>query len=714
MIEEKSLNEIQDHPDNASDREKNEKLKYPKSIFFIVSNEFCERFSFYGMRTVLTLYLRTQLLFSDNMSTVIYHVFTMLVYFFPVFGAMLADSLLGKFRTILYLSIIYALGQLLLSFSAAPPLGIPAVEFSMLGLVLIAVGTGGIKPCVAAFGGDQFVLPQQERYLSTFFSLFYFSINFGSLISTFLTPVLRSVSCFNETSCYSLAFLVPAVLMTLSIVIFFCGKPMYKIVKPKGNVVLNVSKCISHAICNRITSKGEKREHWLDYADDKYEKSQIDDIKAALQVMVLFIPIPIFWALFDQQGSRWTIQATRMDGEIGNFLLQADQMQVFNPLLVLAFIPLFETCIYPLMAKVGLRTPLKKLTIGGLLAALSFVVSALVELRLESTYPVMPSEGVAQLRLFNTLDCPINMTINEKTVFTLEGMNMVQKTHIDAHGIRELNYTANFSNCPMVQNNRVLAKGRISVTEAEATSWVITQKGLSHSYTDSVEKSKSGNPLIRGLISANSPIPFVPLELIKGDTVVLRLNISSSDPIEAAKKLNEIKPDRYDIRLNNEVVRNDVVLKLGGVYTLVGFVNEDQQNASVVTVTEPNSVHILWMIPQYVIITMGEVMFSVTGLEFAFTQAPISMKSLLQATWLLTVAFGNLIVVIVAEVSIFKRQVYEFFLFAGLMFVDIIIFAIMAKFYKYVDVPEDESVTEEITMDVKGGEVNASYQDDEK
>ncbi|XP_006624873.1 peptide transporter family 1-like isoform X2 [Apis dorsata] len=101
------------------------KMKYPKSIFFIVSNEFCERFSYYGMRTILTLYLKNQLMYSSNTSTVIYHVFSMMVYFFPLFGAMLADSLLGKFRTIFYLSIVYAIGQILLSLSAAPPLGLP-------------------------------------------------------------------------------------------------------------------------------------------------------------------------------------------------------------------------------------------------------------------------------------------------------------------------------------------------------------------------------------------------------------------------------------------------------------------------------------------------------------------------------------------------------------------------------------------------------------
>jgi len=87
----------------------------------------------------------------------------------------------------------------------------------MVGLVIIAFGTGGIKPCVSAFGGDQFVLPQQERQLEAFFSVFYFSINAGSLISTFVTPILRSGSCFGEDSCYSAAFGLPAVLMTVAV-----------------------------------------------------------------------------------------------------------------------------------------------------------------------------------------------------------------------------------------------------------------------------------------------------------------------------------------------------------------------------------------------------------------------------------------------------------------------------------------------------------------
>lgn len=167
---------------------------------------------------VLTLYLTNVLLYNDTDATVVYHAFSVFVYFFPICGAILSDSWLGKFRTIFYMSIIYAIGSALISITSVEELHIPQREFTMIGLLLVALGTGGIKPCVSAFGGDQFKMPQQAVQLAGFFSLFYFSINSGSLISTTITPILReNVHCFGSDSCFPLAFGVPSVLMALSI-----------------------------------------------------------------------------------------------------------------------------------------------------------------------------------------------------------------------------------------------------------------------------------------------------------------------------------------------------------------------------------------------------------------------------------------------------------------------------------------------------------------
>lgn len=142
----------------------------------------------------------------------------MTVYFTCIIGGILSDSWLGKFKTILTLSIIYALGSIMVSIGTLPQLSEEGGIFFYIGLLLIAVGSGGIKPCVSAFAGDQFELPEQSEHLVTFFSVFYFSINSGALISTFLTPILKNdVHCFGQTDCYPLAFGIPAILMIFSV-----------------------------------------------------------------------------------------------------------------------------------------------------------------------------------------------------------------------------------------------------------------------------------------------------------------------------------------------------------------------------------------------------------------------------------------------------------------------------------------------------------------
>ncbi|KAK0086568.1 hypothetical protein PV325_002972 [Microctonus aethiopoides] len=607
--------------------------------------------------------------------------------------------------------IVYAIGQLLLSATAAPIFGLPIRELSLIGLLLIAIGTGGIKPCVAAFGGDQFVLPQQEKYLVTFFSVFYFAINSGSLLSTFLTPELRNgIECFGEKTCYSAAFLLPAILMVISIVIFVVGRPSYKIKRPEGNVVLNVGKCISHAIYNKISTKGVKRDHWLDHADDHYDVKLISDIKSSLQVLKLFLPLPIFWALFEQQGSRWTFQATRMDGEISGYLIKPDQMQVINPLLILIFIPIFETCIYPLMAKIRLiNTPLKKLTTGGLLAGVAFIVSALLELQLEKTYPILPSDGLAQLRIFNPRNCNITVDLDNQK-FIIDSFDMWQDTNIPVIGNKSIDYTVDLSKC-----GNGIKSGKINVSEKIAMTYVFGDDGTPYSFEDRVNKTNSGNPALRILTNNNLNETTI-VKLIE-KSIVKHEIVTTSSKLQQVQNSSFVEPNPgiYNVEINGKMMEESIAVKLGGVYTLQIYSSEKDFGSRLITVTQPNSVHILWLIPQYIIITMAEVMFSVTGLEFAFTQAPISMKSLLQAGWLLTTAFGNLIVVIIAEAKIFEKQANEFFLFAGLMFINMSIFAIMALFYKYVEAEnEEDSCTDtnnydEIVLNEHGGHVNSSF-----
>lgn len=671
-FETKDVEEETNNPDTMEGQVK--KIPYPKSVGFIISNEFCERFNYYGMRTILVLYLNRELGYSKDSSTVIFHIFTMFVYFLCILGAILADSWLGKFKTILYLSMVYVCGSVLVAIGAIPTWNLPATVFTMIGLALIALGSGGIKPCVSAFGGDQFKMPEQVKQAATFFSLYYFAINSGSLISTTLTPILREdVRCFGKQECYSLAFGVPAVLMVLSIIIFVLGRPLYKIRPPAGNVVVLVCKTIGNGISTFFRErKTNPREHWLDHADKKYDKQLIADVKVLLRVLLLYVPLPIFWALFDQQGSRWTFQATRMKGDMGGgFIIKPDQMQMLNPLLILIFIPLYDVAFYPLLNIIGIRRPLQKLTAGGILAGVAFVISGIVELKLETTYPVLPSAGEFQLRIFNGVpncDYTFRTNLTDFSEITVKSMGYFEEKHIPVQPINVPGYSKSSPDCPNLSLG-----GDYKFSDKTAHSFFINSKGLLH-YEDEVDKPDRGNPVVRTLASVNGIKTIRWLEVSRGYTAYK--NTTDFSP------LFEFKSTEYTVSVDEKEVLK-TTLQQGGVYTLViGEEFNEVYKTELFEVAEPNSVSILLLIPQYVIMTLGEVMFSVTGIEFSYSQAPVSMKSVLQACWLLTVAFGNVIVVIIAELKIFESQAFEFFLFAGLMFVDMIIFMFLAYAYK--------------------------------
>ncbi|KAB0403784.1 hypothetical protein E2I00_014721 [Balaenoptera physalus] len=385
---------------------------YPLSIFFIVINEFCERFSYYGMRAILILYFQRFLGWNDNLGTAIYH------------------------TTIVSLSIVYTIGQVVIAVSSINDLtdfnhdGIPDnisvhVALSMVGLALIALGTGGIKPCVSAFGGDQFE-EGQEKQRNRFFSIFYLAINAGSLLSTIITPMLRVQVCgiHSKQSCYPLAFGVPAALMAVSLRSFIemccTDKGISSVLK------LDCSSFLQFAIKNRIRHRSKrfpKREHWLDWATEKYDERLISQIKMVTRVMFLYIPLPMFWALFDQQGSRWTLQATTMSGKIGIMEIQPDQMQTVNAILIVILVPIMDAVVYPLIAKCGFNfTSLKRM----------------------KTLPVFPKGNEVQIKVLNignermTVSFPgMTVTVNQtspKSEFMTFSADKLTRINISSTG----------------------------------------------------------------------------------------------------------------------------------------------------------------------------------------------------------------------------------------------------------------------------------------
>ncbi|TKS67771.1 Solute carrier family 15 member 2 [Collichthys lucidus] len=614
---------------------------YPTSICFIVVNEFCERFSYYGMKAVLTLYFLTYLKWDQDLSTAVYHAFSSLCYFTPILGAIIADSWLGKFKTIIYLSIVYVVGHVVKSVGAIPTVGSSSVHIalSMVGLILIAFGTGGIKPCVAAFGGDQFG-EDNVRERQKFFSIFYMSINAGSLLSTVITPILRSdVQCFGG-DCYALAFGVPAALMIVALVVFIAGSGMYKRTPPQGNILLEVCNCIG----NRL----------------------IQEIRMVLRVLVLYIPLPMFWALFDQQGSRWTLQATRMNLA---FML--------NALMILLFVPIFDLIIYPLVGLCRIKvTPLRKMAAGMIFAALAFIAATMVEVNVVKTVVDPAPAGNSLLQVFNLAGGDVSVKFQSSNPFP-EPIQYLQDP--PQYELLPLGASNNTLKIEVTFNGKTSECHR-KFFQQKAYSLILFSRSDGINCTlveDFIHKSKDGKPYLRFLNTQPEAI-----NLTVGDEHFHLLPHDMS-PNKTVNQNNY--PDVSCTSPSKKCSNLDLgLLDFGALYTVILIEESGKIVPHKMEDVKANNVHIAWQIPQYVLITAGEVMFSITGLEFSYSQAPANMKSVLQAGWLLTVAFGNVIVLIVAE-GAGLEQWKEFILFAGLLIGVCIIFSIMAYFYTYVD-----------------------------
>lgn len=319
----------------------------PPGIPYIVGNEAAERFSFYGMKTILAVFMTEHLMNSEGQlatmrdaeATSWVHFFVAATYGFPLLGGIVADAFWGKYPTIMRLSIVYCMGHLALAIDATRT-GLA------LGLGLIAVGAGGIKSCVSAHVGDQFG-KRNESLLARVFSWFYFAINFGSVFSTMLTPWLM------QHYGPHVAFGVPGVLMAVATVTFWLGRNRYAHIPPGGKTFLKET----------VSKEG---------------------LLAVSRLVGIYMFVAMFWALFDQTASSWVLQAKKLDLEFLGFTWLPDQPQAANPLLVLIFIPIFSYVVYPGIDKVFKLTPLRKISIGLFVTVFAFVIPAYVEMRLSA------------------------------------------------------------------------------------------------------------------------------------------------------------------------------------------------------------------------------------------------------------------------------------------------------------------------------------------
>jgi POT family proton-dependent oligopeptide transporter len=353
----------------------------PPGVPYIVGNEAAERFSYYGMNSILTIFMTKYLLDKTGHLSLMqpaqaeawYHTFVSTLYFLPIFGAILADAVFGKFWVVFWISIVYCLGHATLALIGSPIAHAIEPRYLLaVGLLLIAIGAGGIKPCVSTNVGDQFG-ESNKHLLTRVFNWFYFSINAGSMLSTLLIPWLlepykaaadgfiaklppKVLSFLESPRLHSpdIAFGLPGVFMAIATIIFWLGRKKFVHIPPVG------LRTYAREIFNKETGK---------------------------ILLNVLMPVPfvmIFWALWQQNFSSWIVQAEKMDRHLFGIEWLSSQIQTVNPIFILIMLPLFSYWLYPLVEKVVPLTPLRKIGAGLFVTAASFFIVALIQTHIDA------------------------------------------------------------------------------------------------------------------------------------------------------------------------------------------------------------------------------------------------------------------------------------------------------------------------------------------
>lgn len=652
--------------------------KFPKCNYYILCNEFLEKFSHYGLRTILVLFCTYFIQYDKTTSVQIYHSFVSLYSFMTVIGGVIADGYLGKYKTILYSSIVGVIGFMILSFSAINYEAIDATAeqiannasqlatgsenaassqnfknfnstLLLASLFIIALGTGSRKPCMTSFGADQFD-PNDTQNRSAFFSYFYWALNLGSAVACYAAPFLRSVNCGNlfgdGNSCYFLALFTPMIFMLLSILVFLLGRSQYYKTKPSGNNILwECLKAIFYGAIRKIPANSPNQENWLYGAYGKVESWVIQDSKYLVKIIIMFLPLSIFWAALDQSLSKWILQAVNLNGYCFGNKLQfiPDQVAILNPLFVLVFIPAMNP-FYNFCEKFlgqGFLTPLKKCSIGLFLSASSFIICGILQNFIEQdALPVNHASNQISLNFINLRASALeNLALepglkSKSQIYDLDPVNSIQP--ISEYAAYEFE------------------------SQDEGNMYTVVDFGLDDSTLFQQRQNKNENGLSRINLATNlinADFEFVCQSSTCQDYEIIIENCQKAFRKNCLKTDLDFKMGKYVLKINGRT-NSEFEIGTGGGYTLI-FTYHNQ--LSVHTDIRPNTISMLWILPQYFIVTISELMVSITGLEFAYTQAPPSLKSVITSFWLMTVSVGNMFIVLFDLVNVSKTVAGSFY-----------------------------------------------------
>ena len=687
--------------------------KLPRGIPYIIGNEAAERFSFYGMKGILTVFMTQHLMDSAGQPDLMnaeeaktaYHLFTAAAYFFPIIGSLISDILWGKYKTIIILSLGYCVGHACLALGDTGT-GTQVFEpriWLFIGLIFIACGAGGIKPCVSAHVGDQFG-QQNQHLVSKIFSWFYFSINVGAAASTLLTPVL-----LRDYGPWA-AFGLPGVLMAIATFVFWLGRNKFVHIPPGG--------------IKRFSNETLSRE----------------GLRAVLNLSPIFlIFIPMFWAIFDQTGSAWVLQAYKMNRHFLGIDWLPSQIQAVNPILILILIPTFIYAVYPAINKVFRITPLRRISIGFFVTVVACCCSVFIEEQITGGDVVKTSSVAAAetLQAVNLLDgdtegpgwssasAPSDETseelvirLRERTSWKINTIAIDPRTSFDGkelvmmldHLARELKHReadarkqglelglSKYEQLkPRIKTLKKLVRRKAPISDLlQVAQDAIVDVGSDESILELDRYRPQQISLYAADFSANN----VPDLLSRLKKEQLDLEASLEEDRGAQKETGEslmsedarLKTVKRLAELDKWLADEDAYLREHG-WMPIGSIRFDRKGgAKQATFLPIRATHVLvriesnygaprvklgeievhtseplpdqplkgakdvwpnvaaigfmpiigWQFLAYILLTAAEVMVSITSLEFAYTQAPKKMKSFVMGIYFLGVSLGN-------------------------------------------------------------------------
>ncbi|VVC43840.1 Proton-dependent oligopeptide transporter family [Cinara cedri] len=545
-------------------------------------------------------------------------------------------------------------------------------------IILVSIGMGGIKSCIAAFGVDQLI--ESDRNISSthvrvFFSTFYFSIHLGVFFGLIASPVITKIMLYerHDLNVYAIRFGFSALMMTIAVSIFVCGYPYYLFKEPIPNILPEMIKCIFLAIWKKYTScqKKTKHKHLFEYAENSFPCYIINDTKKTLYILFIYIPLSMFWSLPDQQNTTWIFQASRTSDRLFGIECSVYMLQMVNPLLILLTIPLMDHIIYPYLKKHKLfKYPLKRMLLGGSIAAMAFIFAGCIEMYLEICRKLKISkiiEGKRKKHQYKSNIWTSNLNLkksNKKGFFVVDSITASKSIHE-----KSIEMSIKNENSTQVKNNKELIKNSIFLLVV-STKYNDSYKGdnlypLFNSTTVLVPESlyttsEENHSSIYIIFPANDIGNWLRIK-----NLVLESTFSNKIFIfKKTHRVFQLQKTYYEI-LRNTPGLNVLNLETDEVYVYRSVYN-NITNYKLQSNTTPQA-RVLrkeWLLPQFICMAFGETLFTMTGLAFSFSEAPETMKTVSISMWYFSVALGNLTVICINKMILFEKKSHMFFMFA--------------------------------------------------